>query len=138
MRLDIWIYTLVLAVINFVFVFGVERHVRNRPVKRVYQVEPAKDQRATEIRNSILTTPTHALIFAGLIGTGLLRIGVESVLLAIGTFLLTFIWTEIWHYASHVAMHTRSLHAIHKEHHKSRVPSPWSSVSFSLLEKFFL
>jgi len=74
-------------------------------------------------------------LFLTFIGSGALVTGFESIGLAIGTFLLAFLWTEVWHYASHVAMHTKTLHFIHREHHRSRVTGPWTSVSFSLLEK---
>jgi Delta7-sterol 5-desaturase len=45
------------------------------------------------------------------------------------------ILAEIWHYASHRAFHLRSLHWIHVEHHKSRVNSPFTAISFSFPEK---
>ena len=136
MHFDIIIYTLILALINFPVVIAVERHTNTRPVKKVYGVAAADDQRQWEIRNSLLTTPIHAVLFFVFMQFGWLSSAPETFGLVIATFLITFAWTEIWHYASHIAMHQKWLHFIHKEHHKSKVTTPWSSVSFSLGEKF--
>ena len=135
MPLDIAIYAVVLAVVNYPFVLGVDWYVRTRAVKPVYGVEQAPGQRAREVRNSWVTTPVHALLFVAFTGSGALRAGSETVWRAVETFVVTFLWTEAWHYFSHVALHARSLHFIHREHHLSRVTAPWTSVSFSMLEK---
>jgi len=131
------LYAIVLAIINYPFVLGVEWYVRHRPVKPIFDVEPPPDQRAREIRNSWLTTPVHAVLFVAFAGSGVLRTAsAGSAALVVATFLLSFLWTEVWHYASHVALHCRALHFIHREHHRSHRTGPWSAVSFSLLEKF--
>jgi len=135
MPVHLIIYAAVLAVINYPFVLGVDWYARTRPVKLVYVLQAPAGQRAREIRNSWITTPVHAVLFFTFIAFHALLTGSESIGLAVGTFVLAFFWTEIWHYASHVAMHTKSLHFIHREHHLSRVTAPWTSVSFSLLEK---
>lgn len=127
---------LLLAVINFPFVWLVGRHIARHDVKRVYAVAQPEGQEAREKRNALVTTPVHALLFMGLIGLGWLRVGDESPGMVVATFLMTFAWTEIWHYVSHRAMHHRLIHWIHVEHHKSRVTGVWTSVSFSFLEKF--
>jgi sterol desaturase/sphingolipid hydroxylase (fatty acid hydroxylase superfamily) len=133
---EIIYYSLVLAIINFPFVIGVDWYVRTQSVKRVYQIEEPVEQRQREMKNSWTTTPVHAVLFFGFIASGLLKTGQESALLILATFLLTFLWTEIWHYFSHIAMHHKSLHFIHHEHHLSKLTAPWTSVSFSFLEKF--
>jgi sterol desaturase/sphingolipid hydroxylase (fatty acid hydroxylase superfamily) len=51
------------------------------------------------------------------------------------TAVLTTAWAEIWHYASHRAMHWKSLHWIHKEHHKSHLNTWLTAISFSFTEK---
>lgn len=133
---EILFYSVILAVINFPFVMAVDWYVHNKPVNVVYKMEESAEQRKREIKNSFVTTPVHAILFAGFIVSGLLRIGQESILLIVSTFVLTFLWTEIWHYFSHIAMHHKSLHFIHREHHLSMLTAPWTSVSFSFLEKF--
>jgi Delta7-sterol 5-desaturase len=135
MSLGLATYGVVLAIINYPFVLGVDWYVRTRPVKPVYKVKEQAGQRARERRNSWTTTPVHAVLFVAFIGSGALRAGPESICLAVATFALTFLWTELWHYLSHVALHSKSLHFIHREHHRSRLTAPWTSVSFSLMEK---
>ncbi len=133
---EILFYSVILAIINFPFVMAVDWYVHNKPVNVVYKMEESAEQRKREIKNSFVTTPVHAILFAGFIVSGLLRIGQESIALIFGTFVLTFLWTEIWHYFSHIDMHHKSLHFIHREHHLSMLTAPWTSVSFSFLEKF--
>jgi sterol desaturase/sphingolipid hydroxylase (fatty acid hydroxylase superfamily) len=41
----------------------------------------------------------------------------------------------VWHYGSHRAFHLRALHWIHLEHHKSRLNSCLTAISFSFTEK---
>jgi len=135
MSLELPVCTAILAVSNYPFVLGVEWFARHRAVKPVIAVRAPPGQRAREMRNSWLTTALHALLFWAFIASGALRTAPAGAGLALATFLLTFMWTEVWHYASHVAMHTRALHFIHREHHRSRVTQPWTSVSFSVLEK---
>jgi Delta7-sterol 5-desaturase len=125
-----------LAVINFPFVIGVERYIATHNVKLVYEVAVPQGQRVREMKNALTTTPVHALLFVAFILSGWLVIGHETFFLALTTFAVTLIWTEIWHYFSHRAMHLKSFHFLHLEHHRSRVTGVWSSVSFSFLEKF--
>ena len=135
MSAELQVFTAILAVVNYPFVLGLDWFARNRSVKQVIGVKEPPGQRAREIRNSWLTAPIHAVLFFAFATGSALRTAPESAGLAVATFLLTFVWTEVWHYASHVAMHTKALHFIHKEHHRSRVTEPWTSVSFSVLEK---
>jgi sterol desaturase/sphingolipid hydroxylase (fatty acid hydroxylase superfamily) len=128
-------YSLILAGINYPFVAIVEWHASHHRVKKVFAVPAPADQRSREIGNALLTTPIHALLFFAAISSGLLKVSPESFPAVLSTFVITFLWTEVWHYASHVAFHRRSLHFIHREHHKSHLTGPWTSASFSLLEK---
>ncbi|OAN69185.1 hypothetical protein A8B78_04895 [Jannaschia sp. EhC01] len=94
---------------------------------------PIKDaQVRRELKNS-LHTPMHAVILLLALLVGLFEAR------GLGTFLwtlvLTALWAEVWHYASHRAFHLKSLHWIHAEHHKSRLSSPFTALSFSFTEK---
>jgi Delta7-sterol 5-desaturase len=133
--LEVILCALIIGVINFPFVLGVERYLRAHRVKYVYSLAASREQRMREQRNAFITTPIHALLFLSVIATGALRVGSNSPAGVIGTFLLAFVWTEIWHYFSHRAMHWRPLHFVHVEHHRSLVTNSWTSVSFSLAEK---
>ncbi len=114
MKIDTLVYVGALALINFPVVALVDAYARSQPVHKVYALGPEDGQRRREQRNSLLSTPIHALLFLGFIESGWIAHGPESLPLALGTLLLTFAWTEIWHYASHLAMHHRWLHAIHR------------------------
>ena len=100
MTTSIAIYGLILGAINYPFVLMIEWVANHKPVKVVYNVHAKDGQRAREIKNSITTTPVHAILFLGFIASELLHVDEESVGRIIATFVLTFLWTEVWHYAS--------------------------------------
>jgi Delta7-sterol 5-desaturase len=127
---------LLLAVINYSVVYLVGRWIASHNVKRVYAPVAEQAQLAREQRNAIVITPVHALIFIALIASGALQPATESWFVGIVTFLIIFLWTEIWHYFSHRAMHHRRLLFMHREHHLSAITNPWTSISFSFMEKF--
>lgn len=128
-------YSIVILVINYPIVIAVEWYARHKKVMVVYAIAETREQKSREMRNSVITTPVHAVLFFLFFYADLVRTGSETLNTAFSTFLVTFIWTEAWHYTSHVAMHWRPLHFIHFEHHRSLLTAPWTSVSFSLLEK---
>ena len=104
-----------------------------RICKRViYDLPFQKNQLKREAKNS-LHAPMHAALLALFMvagnfeGTGHWRL--------IGSFMVTMVVAEIWHYASHRAFHTKALHWIHAEHHKSRLCTPLTALSFSFWEK---
>ncbi|HID68597.1 MAG TPA: sterol desaturase family protein [Roseibacterium sp.] len=99
---------------------------------RIYDL-PIKDpQVRRELKNS-LHTPMHAAMLVLALFAGLFDARTFGSFLL--TALLVTIWAEIWHYASHRAFHLKSLHWIHAEHHKSRLSSPFTALSFSFSEK---
>ncbi|MBF9042667.1 hypothetical protein HKCCE4037_04975 [Rhodobacterales bacterium HKCCE4037] len=99
---------------------------------RIYDL-PIKDpQVRRELKNS-LHTPMHALILMAALLLGLFD--ARGLWSFVYTLVLTALWAEIWHYASHRAMHLKSLHWIHAEHHRSRLSSPFTALSFSFTEK---
>jgi Delta7-sterol 5-desaturase len=97
---------------------------------RIYAQDWSGEQAKRELRNSAFL-PLHSLV--AYLAMPYLR-GTGTFVFAY-SLLLTYAWAEVWHYYSHRAMHSRSLHWIHKEHHKSRVCSPFTALSFSLTEK---
>ena len=94
---------------------------------------PIKDpQVRRELKNS-LHTPMHALVLLAALLLGVFDARtVWSFLYTLG---LTAVWAEIWHYGSHRAFHLKPLHWIHAEHHRSRLSSPFTALSFSFTEK---
>lgn len=99
---------------------------------RIYDL-PIKDpQVRRELKNS-LHTPMHAAMLLLALLSGLFEArGIGAFL---WTLAVTAIWAEVWHYASHRAFHLKALHWIHAEHHKSRLSSPFTALSFSFTEK---
>jgi len=100
--------------------------------RRIYDIPIGNDQIKREIRNS-LHAPMHAVILAAFLYLGCFE--ATSFASFLYSALATTIWAEIWHYASHRAFHLRPLHWIHLEHHRSRLNSAFTAISFSFTEK---
>ena len=124
-----------LAVANHLIVYAFILIFRSRKVKKIYNVEATEEQLKHELENSFLTSPLHASLLWLALFSGLLVDHQTTWVNFLYTFAIVFVWTEIWHYFSHRAMHTKALLFIHREHHKSKVTNPLSSISFSFLEK---
>lgn len=126
---------LVVATIGHVmalFWLSVEKFEIDMARVRIYDLPTKNPQLRRELRNSI-HTPMHAIILAGALWLGLFDNR------TFGSFLYSLVATaiiaEIWHYVSHRAFHLKSLHWIHAEHHKSRLSTPFTALSFSFAEK---
>jgi Delta7-sterol 5-desaturase len=100
--------------------------------RTIYDLPIEQGQVRREIRNS-LHAPMHAVILGTFLYLGFFRN--TSVLSFIYSAVATTVWAEIWHYVSHRAFHLRALHWIHLEHHKSRLNSAFTAISFSFTEK---
>ncbi|HEU0064658.1 MAG TPA: sterol desaturase family protein [Flavisolibacter sp.] len=124
-----------LAVANHLIVFGFILIYKSKKIKRIYNLEASEEQVKEELMNSYLTSPLHAVLIWLALYSGFLKDIDTNWLNFIYTFLIVFVWTEIWHYFSHRLMHHKSLLWIHREHHKSKITNPVSSISFSFLEK---
>jgi len=100
--------------------------------RTIYDLPIEEEQIRREMRNS-LHAPMHAVILGAFLYFGFFRD--TTVLSFVYSAVAATIWAEIWHYASHRAFHLRPLHWIHLEHHKSRLNSPFTAISFSFTEK---
>jgi lathosterol oxidase len=100
--------------------------------RTIYDLPFDEAQIRRETRNS-LHAPIHAVVLALFLHVGFF--GNAGFVSFVATLVLTAIWAEIWHYASHRAFHLRALHWIHVEHHRSRVNSWMTAISFSFSEK---
>lgn len=125
-----------LAVANHIIVFSFIQLYKSKKVRRIYNLEASQEQLKEELHNSFLTSPLHAVLIGCALYSGLLKDPATTWFNFTYTFLIVFVWTEIWHYFSHRAMHHKSLLWIHREHHKSKITNPLSSISFSFMEKF--
>jgi Delta7-sterol 5-desaturase len=100
--------------------------------RTIYDLPYNERQVKRELRNSA-HMPIHAAVLAALLSIGCFEnTGLGSFF---ATVLATTIWAEIWHYGSHRAFHWAPLHWIHAEHHRSRLNTPFSAISFSFSEK---
>lgn len=79
----------------------------------------------------LLLLATCATPFLGL---GWIRFGAEGPLQIVLTF--AAIWTafEIYYYVLHRSLHTKPLYRFHAYHHESRVTTPWTGQSLSVVE----
>jgi sterol desaturase/sphingolipid hydroxylase (fatty acid hydroxylase superfamily) len=128
---------LLLCVITYPFVIVFDRLGKAFHVKKVYAVPVTEAQLHRERINSYFTTPIHPVTLAIAMLSGLMRVAQETWLAVALTFALTFVWGEVYHYLLHRAIHLRSLHFIHREHHRSHITNVWTSISFSFYEEFF-
>jgi len=128
---------LLLCVITYPFVIAFDAAGRAWRIKKVYAVDVTDEQLRRERRNSYFTTPIHPVTLAAAMLAGVLHVAPETWLGAGLTFIATFVWTEVYHYLLHRAIHLRSLHFIHREHHRSHITNTWTSISFSFYEEFF-
>jgi sterol desaturase/sphingolipid hydroxylase (fatty acid hydroxylase superfamily) len=107
--------------------------------KKVYSVKFGKNQIRKELEASASVIFFDSFVFVVLYHTGILpALKYEGILPIIITYISLFIWFEIWFYLTHRLMHTKALYWIHEQHHIAKVTSPFSAMSFSLLERLIL
>ncbi len=78
----------------------------------------------------------HAVAFAIFCEWGLFTT-IDYIPQTLWTFSLGVVVLESWSYISHRLLHHPTLYVIHRPHHESVVNTPFSGMSFSLLEKCF-
>jgi sterol desaturase/sphingolipid hydroxylase (fatty acid hydroxylase superfamily) len=100
--------------------------------RTIYDLPFKPGQLRRELKNSI-HAPIHAVLLAAFFAFGFFQ-NTSGLSFAL-SLIATAVWAEVWHYASHRAFHLRALHWIHAEHHKSRLNSPFTAISFALSEK---
>lgn len=106
--------------------------------RRVYRRDVFDGQLRVEIRQGLVVLGVDGLALAAMIQLGLLRTAPLTIGLFLGTFAVMFAWFEVWFYATHRLMHLRPLYFIHAQHHVAKVTTPFSSMSFSILERVVL
>ena len=103
--------------------------------RRVFQISFSEGQLQSEIKSSLEIILFDAILISALIKLSPSQVANGSVL---WPFAMSFVWFEIWFYASHRILHTRALYWIHKQHHVAKVTSPFTALSFSLIERSIL
>lgn len=130
-----WIVLGVIAILGHVMAgiwYFAKKHNWRICQRTIYDLPEGSRQLKRELKNSI-HTPLHAVLLGLCLALGLFQN--TSVASFWVTALAMTVWAEIWHYFSHRAMHLKSLHWIHAEHHKSRLNTPFTAISFSFTEK---
>jgi sterol desaturase/sphingolipid hydroxylase (fatty acid hydroxylase superfamily) len=79
-----------------------------------------------------------SIVVAGAIHFGVLQVRTSFDLSVLLTFLLMFIWLEMFFYYSHRLLHHPRFFWIHRHHHEGNVTNPWTSLSFSIMERLVL
>ena len=100
--------------------------------RTIYDLPIPREQIKRELRNSI-HAPMHAVLLAIFLWLGFFHN--RSFAAFIYSGIATTVWAEIWHYVSHRAFHLRIFHWIHLEHHRSRINSCLTAISFSFTER---
>lgn len=130
-----WILLVVIGVLGHLmalFWFAALRFEFKICRKAIYDLPFKRNQLARELKNSV-HAPLHAFLLLMFIALGLFKgTGFASL---VGSFLITMAVAEVWHYGSHRAFHLSAFHWIHAEHHKSRLCTPLTAISFSFWEK---
>ncbi|MCF7222773.1 sterol desaturase family protein [Marilutibacter chinensis] len=113
---------------------GIGRRLDPRPVT---SAQLRRELRASSL--SILVFGIGALIPWLLLRHGWARLAADppwsQVAIEIGAL---FLWNELHFYLCHRLLHTRPLRRFHAEHHRSHVPTPWSTYAFHPVEAALL
>lgn len=102
--------------------------------RKIWAVPMPAHQRALEIRGNITFVAVSIVTLTVAIYADVARLGEESAPRIAATFFALFFGFQIFYYAFHRAMHTRELVRFHRHHHESRVTTPLSGQSMSLVE----
>ncbi|PBJ82393.1 desaturase [Lysobacteraceae bacterium NML93-0399] len=89
--------------------------------------------------SSILVFGLGLLLPWGMLRLGWARFAVEPSAWRIALEVAAlFAWNELHFYACHRLLHSRPLHRFHADHHRARVPTPWSTYAFHPVEAMLL
>lgn len=111
--------------------FGLERAM---PTKRIWSDPLAPGQLRHELVGNLVFVGVTIATFTLLLSSGLVRFGEESGLRATGTFAALYLGFQAYFYGLHRTLHLPSLVRFHRWHHVSRVTTPLSGQSTSVVE----
>lgn len=119
---------------------GFEAAMRSPAMRkhRVFRVAPPPGQLMREL-GSAWHVVADGIVLAVLMSSGLIRLSPGTWQSILTTFVVFYAWVETWYYLGHRAMHrSKWLYRFHREHHLSRVVTPFSSMAMSGFERAFL
>lgn len=102
---------------------------------RVFRLAYMPGQISSEIKSNLISILIDGVFFATLIKWSPLP---PQDGWFFTTFIVSFFWFEIWFYISHRTLHSPRLFFIHRQHHVAKVTSPFSALSFSIVERLIL
>ena len=106
--------------------------------RKIYRLPIGMPQILSELRAGIFVLLIDSLATALLIHFNWFHHENGSLALNLLTFAVMFVWFEVWFYATHRLLHTRAFFFIHAQHHKAKVTSPLTAISFSFLDRLIL
>lgn len=102
--------------------------------RKIYNVPLAKGQTRFELRGNLNFLLVTITAFSLALASGAARFGEDTLGRQVGTFFALFFGFQAYYYPLHRALHTRSLVRFHRHHHESRVTTPLTGQSMSLVE----
>ncbi len=123
-------FFIVLTIIGLALGYALERWWH----KPIWSVPRPAHQHALEVRGNFTFVTVSIVALTAALYTDVARLGDESLVRAAATFGALFLGFQIFYYALHRAMHTHALVRFHRHHHESRVTTPLSGQSTSLVE----
>jgi sterol desaturase/sphingolipid hydroxylase (fatty acid hydroxylase superfamily) len=111
--------------------FGLERLLRHR---RIWAVPLDAGQLGHELIGNLAFLAVTILSFTAALAGRMLRLGDDTPLRMLLTFLCLGLGFQVFYYGLHRALHTRSLVRFHRFHHASRVTTPLSGQSMHVVE----
>ncbi len=131
--LAVAVFLVGLTLISVGLGFALERSAFGR-ARRIWSVplDPGqlRWEASANVRFHLLAVPVFTLVF----GSGALRFAPSTVVSFLATYVASWVSFELYFYAMHRALHARALVRFHRLHHRSRVTTPLSGFSISLVE----
>ncbi len=111
--------------------FLLERLLRHR---RVWDVPLDPGQYGFELAGNLRFLSVQIVAFVGFLYGGLINFDLSGEVSAIGTFVAVYYSFQVYYYGLHRLMHRRRWVRYHRWHHRSRVTTPLTGQSMSVVE----
>lgn len=125
------LFFLVNTLVGVALGFGLERAM---PGKRIWSDPLFPGQLRHELVGNLVFLAVTIATSTLALSTGVVRFGAESAARAAGTFAALYVGFQAYFYALHRTLHLPSLVRFHRWHHASRVTTPLSGQSTSVVE----
>ncbi|MGZ3691230.1 MAG: sterol desaturase family protein [Pseudobdellovibrio sp.] len=107
--------------------------------RQIMAGERIREKMILDVLNALKILLIDSIVAVIFFKTGFLHFEkAAGALTKITQFAILFVWVEIYFYYSHKLLHKPKLFWIHRHHHQANLINPWSSLSFSALERLIL